>query len=178
MKSLLRILWYLRPFRPLVSLTFFCAALTTVFDLLPPWLIKVIIDDVIAANQFTLLPWVLGGLVLAYGMKNLFNALRIRFNNTLEQRVVFSLRQQVFHKLQGLSVSYFENRSTGEIMSRVVNDTEHVERIFIDGLEGILSASLTLLGIIGILFWINWKLALLALLPIPILVLSAIGFSR
>lgn len=178
MKSLLRILGYLRPFRPLVLLTFFCATLTTAFDLLPPWLIKVIIDDVIAANQFVLLPWVLGGLVLAYGMKNLFNALRIRFNNTLEQRVVFSLRQQVFHKLQGLSVSYFENRSTGEIMSRVVNDTEHVERIFIDGLEGILSASLTLLGIIGILFWINWKLALLALLPIPILVLSAIGFSR
>ena len=71
-----------------------------------------------------------------------------------------------------------ENRSTGEIMSRVTNDTEHVERIFIDGLEGILTASLMLIGITVILFTLNWKLALLALLPIPLLILSAIKFSH
>ena len=178
MKSLLRILGYLRPHRPLVIATFICAALTTVFDLLPPWLIKVIIDDVIQAQQMSLLPWVLGGLVFALALKNVFNSLRIRFNNILEQRVIFHLRQQIFHVLQRLSLNFFENRSTGEIMSRVMNDTEHVERIFVDGLEAILTASLTLIGITCVLFSLNWKLALLAMIPIPVLVLSAIGFSR
>ncbi|MCH8041054.1 MAG: ABC transporter ATP-binding protein [Candidatus Binatia bacterium] len=178
MTFLFRIFSYLRSHRPLVFATFSCAALATVFDLVPPWLIKIVIDDVIQAQQMALLPWVIGGLVLAYGLKSFFNSLRIRFNNTLEQRVIISLRQEVFHALQRLSISYFEDRSTGELMSRVVNDTEQVERIFIDGLEGMLTASLTLIGITIMLFAINWKLALLALLPIPILVVSAVGFSR
>lgn len=178
MRSLFRILEYLRPYRPLVVTTFSCAALTTGLDLLPPWLIKVIIDDVIQPYDLTLLPWVLGGLLLAYLLKNVLNSLRIRFNNTLEQRVVFDLRQQVFHALQRLSIRYFEDRSTGEIMSRVTNDTEHVERIFIDGLEGMLTAALTLLGITVMLFVLNWKLALLSLVPIPILVISGIAFTK
>lgn len=117
-------------------------------------------------------------LVVAYVCKNVFASLRIRLNNLLEQRVVCDLREQVFAALQRLSVSYFESRSSGEIMSRVTNDTEHMERIFVDGLEGMLTASLTLAGITIMLFALNWKLAALALLPIPILVVSASLFTR
>ena len=178
MNVLFRILGYLRPHRSLTLTTLSFAALATVFDLLPPWLLKVIIDDVIQADQFFLLPWVLGGLVLAYAFKNVANSLRIRLNNILEQRVVFQLRQQVFHALQRLSIGFYEDRSTGEIMSRIMNDTEHVERIFIDGLEGMVTALLTLIGITAVLFVVNWQLALLALVPIPILMVSAVKFSR
>lgn len=147
-------------------------------ELVPPWLIKVVIDDVIQAQHFALLPWVIGGLVGAVAIKNGFASLRIRLNNTLEQRVVHDVRSQVFAALQRQSVSFFERRSTGEIMSRVTSDTEHVERIFIDGIEGLLTASLTLIGITTMLFLLNWKLALLALLPIPVLILSATFFTR
>lgn len=178
MKSLLRVLTYLAPYRALVCLTFFFAALTTGLELLPPWLIKVVIDDVLPAGNMDLLSWVLIGLILAYGLKNLFNSLRIRFNNMLEQRVVHRLRQEVFEALQRLSLNYYENRSTGEIMSRVVNDTEHVQRIFIDGFEGMLTATLTLVGITTILFVLNWKLALLVLLPVPILIVGGVFFTR
>ncbi|GJL55859.1 MAG: putative ABC transporter ATP-binding protein YknV [Nitrospirales bacterium] len=178
MKPLGRVLSYLAPHRSLVTLTFLCAALATALDLLPPWLIKVVIDDVIPNHDTQLLPLVLIGLFLAYAFKNLFNSLRIRFNNTLEQQVVFELRGQVFSALQRLSLNYFENRSTGEIMSRVTNDTEHIERIFIDGLEGMLTASLTLIGITIILFTLNWKLACFVLIPIPILIVTGIGFTR
>lgn len=178
MKSLFRILSYLAPHRSLVILTFLCAALATGLDLLPPWLIKIVIDEVIPNHDIALLPQILIALFCAYAFKNLLNSLRIRFNNKLEQQVVFELRGQVFSALQRLSLNYFENRSTGEIMSRVTNDTEHVERIFIDGLEGMLTASLTLLGITTILFALNWKLALLILLPVPILVLSGIVFTK
>ncbi len=178
MKSLVRIFSYLAPHRSLVILTFLCAALATALDLLPPWLIKIVIDEVIPNHDMALLPQILLGLFLAYAFKNLLNSLRIRFNNTLEQHVVFDLRGEVFSALQRLSLNYFENRSTGEIMSRVTNDTEHVERIFIDGLEGMLTASLTLIGITVILFTLNWQMALLVLLPVPILVFSGIGFTR
>jgi ABC-type multidrug transport system fused ATPase/permease subunit len=162
----------------LVCVTFFFAALTTGLELLPPWLIKIVIDDVLPAHNMDLLWWVLLGLLLAYGLKNLFNSLRIRFNNMLEQRVVHRLRREVFEALQRLSLNYYENRSTGEIMSRVVNDTEHVQRIFIDGFEGMLTATLTLVGILTILFILNWKLALLVLLPIPSLIIGGVFFTR
>lgn len=178
MKLLLRFMTYLRPYRGLVALTFIFAALTTVLELLPPWLIKIVIDDVLLAENWDLLPWVLIGLVTAYGLKNLFHSLRIRFNNMLEQRVVHRLRLEVFEALQRLSLTYYENRSTGEIMSRVVNDTEPVQRIFIDGFEGMLTATLTLVGITSILFWLNWHLALFVLLPIPILVVGGMYFTR
>ena len=178
MKTLLRIVGYLRPYRPLAVTTLFCAGLTTALELVPPWLIKIVIDDVIQARQVALLPWLMIGLLAAYGLKNLFASLRIRLNNTLEQRVVHDLREQVFAALQRLSISFFEQRSTGEIMSRVTGDTENVERIFIDGLEGLLTASLTLIGITVMLFALNWKLALLSMLPIPLLVLSATWFTR
>ncbi len=151
--------------------------LTTALELVPPYLLKVVIDDVIQARRTGLLIWVIAGFLLAYGLRSLLASLRIRLNNTVEQRVVFDLREQVFAALQRLSVSYYESRSTGEIMSRVNNDTEHVERIFIDGIEGLLTASLTLIGITIMLFRLNWKLAFLSLIPIPVLVASASVFT-
>ena len=178
MKSLLRVLRYIAPYRFLALTTFLCAGFTTAIELIPPWLMKVTIDDVIQKAHPEVLPWVILGLLSAYCARNLFASLRIRLNNTLEQRVVHDLRAQVFAALQRLSISYYENRSTGEIMSRVNNDTEHVERIFIDGLEGLLTASLTLIGITVLLFALNWKLALLSLIPIPLLIVSALIFTK
>ncbi|HJR78168.1 MAG TPA: ABC transporter ATP-binding protein [Nitrospiraceae bacterium] len=178
MKSLLRVLSYLKPFRGLAVLTFLFAGLATALELVPPYLLKVVIDDVIEAKRPELLWWVLGALLAAYLLRNVCSSLRVRFNNMLEQKAVHTLRTEVFGALQRLSLSYFENRSTGEIMSRVTSDTEHVERIFVDGLEGLLTASLTLAGITVMLFALNWKLALLSMVPIPILVVSASWFTR
>ena len=179
MKSLLRVLRFIKPYRRLAVLTFACAATAAAIELLPPWLLgKLIIDDVIVGQNHALLPWAIAALLLAYAGKNVASSLRIRFNNTLEQSVIFDLRDQVFAALQRLSISYYENRSTGEIMNRVNNDVEHVERIFIDGIESLLMSSLTLIGISVILFSLDWKLAFLSLLPIPVLVYAASYFTN
>ena len=160
-----------------MALTFTAASAAAALELVPPWLVKLVIDDVIGKSQISLLPSLIAGLLLAHAGKNLAASLRIRFNNTLEQQVIYDLRSEVFAALQHLSISYFENRSTGEIMSRINNDVEHVEKIFIDGLESLLMSSLTLIGISIILFSLNWKLAALSLLPIPVLVYSASYFT-
>jgi ABC-type multidrug transport system fused ATPase/permease subunit len=177
-KTLLRVLQYLSPHRSLVVGTFLFAGLATAFELIPPWLIKVIIDDVIQGGKTQLLVWVFLALCGAYVLRNLCGSMRIRLNNGLEQQVVHDLHVQVFSALQRLSISFYENRPTGEIMSRVLNDTEHMQRIFVDGLEEIITAGLTLIGIMIMLFMLNWKLALLALVPIPILVVGAALFTK
>lgn len=178
MNSLLRVLSYLKPFRMLAVVTFVCAGLATALELVPPYLVKIVIDDVIQTKRPEMLIWVLGALLGSYVLRNLMSSMRVRFNNLLEQKAVHTLRMQVFGALQRLSLSYFENRSTGEIMTRVTSDTEHVERIFVDGLEGLLTASLTLIGITIMMFFLDWKLALLSLVPIPILIVCAAWFTK
>jgi ATP-binding cassette, subfamily B, bacterial len=177
MRSLFRVIRYIKPYRRLAYLTLACAVLTTSLEMVPPWLLKRVIDDVIRADNLPLLKWVIAGLVLAYLGRNLLNSARIRFNNTLEQRVIYDMRDQIYRRLQGLSVSYYENRATGEIMSRVVNDVNNLERIFIDGVEAMVMAGLTLLGIMTVLLYLNWRLALIALIPIPFLTLGATIFT-
>ncbi len=162
----------------LAVVTFVCAGLATALELVPPYLVKIVIDDVIQAKRPEMLVWVLAALLGSYVLRNLMSSMRVRFNNLLEQKAVHTLRMQVFGALQRLSLSYFENRSTGEIMTRVTSDTEHVERIFVDGLEGLLTAALTLIGITIMMFVLNWKLALLSLLPIPILIVCAAWFTK
>jgi ATP-binding cassette subfamily B protein/subfamily B ATP-binding cassette protein MsbA len=162
----------------LAALILLFAVGVTLADLLPPWLIKITIDDVIQGKNQSLLPWILMALLGTFLIKNLCAMIRIRLNNTLEQKVIFDLRDHVYRCLQGLSLRYFENRSTGEIMSRVINDVNNVERVFIDGIENLVMALLTLCGITIALFFMSWKLALIALMPIPILVVSAFFFTK
>ena len=175
MRALLRVGQYLRAHRGWATATFLCAALVTMVDLLPPWLIKVVIDRVIQDGQTGLLPWILLTLVGAYAVRHLVNGVRIYCNNALEQRVIHHLRGDVHRTLLSQSFSFFENRATGELMSRVTNDVENLERIFVDGIEHFLVAVLTLLGITVMMLTLNWKLALLALLPVPII---AFGMAR
>lgn len=178
MKSLFRVIGYLKPHWPLALMTFGAAVLVTLIELLPPWLIKLIIDDVIKGGRISWLPWLILGLLSAYFFKNLLAIGRIWSNNLLEQHVIYGLRDQVYRALQCLSISYFENRSTGELMSRVINDVNNLERIFIDGIEAILMSGLTLIGITAVLFYLNWRLALLSLVPVPFLILGASLFTR
>jgi ATP-binding cassette subfamily B protein/subfamily B ATP-binding cassette protein MsbA len=154
-------------------LTLFLAISTTLLDLVPPWLIKVIVDSLVEGKESS---WIYGpivGLAGIYLARNFTNHRRIMVNNKVEQSVVFDLRSDVYRALQNLSMSYFENRSTGELMSRANDDVNYVERIFIDGVEQVVTAILTLIGISAILFYMHWKLAVVALLPIPFLVYGA-----
>mgnify|MGYP003388467305 FL=1 len=178
MNSLLRVLSYLKPYKKAVSLTLGFAILTTLLDLIPPWIIKVIIDELVDGKKTSLINWVVVGLIGVYFLRNFLNYQRIMFNNRLEQNVVFDMRSNVYKALNQLSINFFENRSTGELMSRVNDDVNYVERIFIDGVEQVVTAILTLTGITIILFYLHWKLALVALLPIPLLIWGASIYTK
>ncbi len=173
MKSLFRVLGYLKPYKKYVAVTLGFAILTTLLDLVPPWLIKIIVDQLVDGVPGETIYWVVLSLVLAYFGRNFSNYKRIVLNNVLEQKVVFDIRSHVFRSLQNMSLNYYENRATGEIMSRVNDDVTYVERIFVDGIEQCVTAVLTLAGIMIIMFTLHWKLALASLIPLPLLILGA-----
>lgn len=177
-RSILKVLSYIDKNQHLALGMLIFAVLTTLCDLIPPWLIKLIIDKALPSGDRRYLALLVAGVVIAYVLRNVSNSLRIRTNNTLEQRVIFAMRNDVYAALQRLPIPFYEKTSTGQLMSRVNDDINNVERVFIDGTEQFVVAVLTLAGITCVLFSMNWRLACVALLPIPLLAVSATLFTR
>ncbi len=165
-----RVSAYLMRYRGLFVLTIALAVGSTLFLVSIPQVIKWIVDDVIAAGRRDLLLWGVAALTGCYFLRDAFNSLRIRVNNTLEQKVLVDLRGDLHSRLLDLPVGYYDKRQTGEIASRVIEDVQNVERALLDGTEQGVVAILTLLGISGILFFQQPLLATLVLAPLPFVV--------
>src|SRR6185503_8212234 len=102
---------------------------------------------------------------------------RIRINNTFEQNVIFDMRREVFHRLQRLPVNYFDQRASGDLMTRVIEDVNSVERVLIDGTEQGVVALLSVFGILGCLLYRDAMLASVALVPLPFLAGGALWYT-
>src|SRR5438067_13656587 len=103
------------------------------------------------------------GFLEAFLLLDLFNSLRIRINNTFEQNVIFDMRRHVYACLQRLPVNYFDQRASGDLMTRVIEDVNSVERVLIDGTEQGSVALLGIAGVAAIMFVTNPLLGLIAL---------------
>ena len=100
------------------------------------------------------------------------NALRVRFNNTFEQKVIFALRHDLYGTLQKLPLRWYDSRATGDIITRVIDDVTAMERVLIDGVEQGIIASLQIIAVGVIIFSTNAKLAAWMLLPVPFLLIG------
>ncbi len=154
-----------------------CALLSLGFSFVYPKLTQFTIDQVIGKKQFGLLTPVMLGLLGAFLLRDLFNSLRIRINNTFEQNVIYDMRREVFSRLERLSVHYFDQRASGDLMTRVIEDVNSVERVLIDGTEQGTVAILSVIGVMLILFSTNPGLAAVALVPLPILAAGALLYT-
>ncbi|MEC8929327.1 MAG: ABC transporter ATP-binding protein [Verrucomicrobiota bacterium] len=178
--EVIRRVWvYVRPYYGLAATTIGCAVLSLIFALTYPKLTQVIIDEIIKNNtgDTQLLGWAVLGLAGAFFLRDLFNSIRIRVNNHFEQNVIFDMRRDVFAKLQRHPVSYFDKRASGDLMTRVVEDINNVERVLIDGTEQGTVAILCIGGISVILFLTNPFLAAIALAPLPLLAIGALWYT-
>ena len=99
--------------------------------------------------------------------------MRIRVNNTLEQKVLIDLRRDLHDKLMELPIGYFDSRKSGDIASRVIEDVQSVERVILDGTEQGSTALLTIIGTASVLFYFEPILATLMILPIPIMIVMS-----
>jgi ABC-type multidrug transport system fused ATPase/permease subunit len=154
-----------------------CAVLAQLAGFAYPKLTQLVIDDVIGKGQAELLLPVVLGLFAAFAFRDGFNSLRIRLNNTFEQHVVLDIRNEVFRKLQRLPTTWFDRRTSGDVVTRVIEDVNSMERLLIDGTEQGVVAILGLLGVGTILFWTHPMLAVVAIVPIPFLFGGALWYT-
>jgi ATP-binding cassette, subfamily B, bacterial len=177
MKTVWRVLVYLKRYPWLAAGTLVCAIFGTLMVIVFPSVTKWIIDDVVRANRpDKLLPLILLAAV-AFLIQHFFNSLRIILNNTFEQKVIFDLRSDLYSHIQLLPLRWFDNRATGDLMTRVIEDVNSVERVLIDGIEQGVVAVLQIVIVVAVMFYWNAKLALLALAPLPLLIAGALAYT-
>jgi ATP-binding cassette subfamily B protein len=177
MNTVWRVFAYLKRYPWMAAGTLACAILSTLMVIVFPATTKWIIDDVVRAQRpDKLLPLILVAAV-AFLVQHVFNSLRIILNNTFEQRVIFDLRSNLYSHIQLLPLRWFDNRATGDLMTRVIEDVNSVERVLIDGIEQGVVAILQVVIVVGVMFYLNVKLALLALLPFPLLIAGALAYT-
>ena len=177
MKTVCRVFAYLKRYPWIAAATLTCAILSTVMVIIFPTVTKWIINDVVRGNHpEKLLPLILLA-ALAFLVQHAFDALRIVLNNTFEQKVIFDLRSDLYSHIQLLPLRWFDNRATGDLMTRVIEDVNSVERVLIDGIEQGVVAVLQIVIVLAAMFYLNTTLALLALAPFPLLIAGALTYT-
>jgi ABC-type multidrug transport system fused ATPase/permease subunit len=167
-----RLFSLLKPYWQVLSLIAFLLVASIILELTPPLIQANIIDEVIGARDLPRLGILLGTLVGLYVAQQLVNAGDMYTRHKLGGKFILDLRVKLYEYLQRLSLSFFEHTSTGELMSRVTNDVNALEHFVTHGATFLILDFFRLLGAAGVLLWLNWQLALLVCIPIPILAIA------
>ena len=174
----LRLLGYVRPYRARMIVAVIALSIGTILGLLMPLIIRVVVDVVFVEknlallNRFTL---ILTLIFLTQAVFSFVNRYNIGYTG---ERVVADLRQQLYDHLVSLSLRFFADRRTGELVSRVSNDVTLLQAAVTENLVSLLQQSLTLIGGIIFLLWLDWRLTAIILLGIPPITLTMVYLGR
>ncbi len=177
MNNIFRVFAWVRRYPLLAASTLGCAIAAVLCGLVFPKAVQQIMDVVIPQGRGDLLGfWVLMTLG-AYFARDLLNGLRIFLNNSFEQKVIYDLRSDLYARLQRLPLPWFDGRPTGDIMTTVAEDVTAVERVLIDGIEQGLVAIIQVVAFSILLFQLDVRLGVIALLPLPFLAAGALFYT-
>jgi ATP-binding cassette subfamily B protein len=179
MKTVRFLLGYTKTYRGSLAITVASMILLVGVQLLVPWLVKTMIAAVqeqIAAAMTIVTRLAIIALV-AYVARAGLQFLRSYYAHVAGWSVVADVRKDVYEHLQRLSLRFYEDRQTGQLMSRMVNDTNLFEQLIAHAVPDVMVNVLTLVGVSAVLLSMNVKLMLLTLIPIPFIVLAMRGFA-
>ncbi|HET6384417.1 MAG TPA: ABC transporter ATP-binding protein [Armatimonadota bacterium] len=177
-----RVLWRLlrstRPYALALTIISLISLVSTAMSLAPPYLTKILIDQVFGKRRFNILGEIVAALagiqVVSMGLGMWAGRLRVFLAN----RLAFDGRNNVLSALQRLPLAFFERHQIGVITSRVIKDSDAVFDFWVEQSDQIVENVLLVLGVGGMLFFMNWRLALLVLIPFPFILGTATLIRR
>lgn len=167
-----------RPYQKKVIWSLVLAILLAVLSPVRPYLIQITVNQYIRNG---LLDWVVRITIIQAVFLVIETTFRFLFSfltSWLGQTVVKDLRVKVFNKVIYLNLSQFDKTPIGTLTTRTINDIESINDIFSDGLIPIIADLLSIISILGVMFWVDWKLALISLAPFPVLILATYFFKE
>lgn len=173
-----RLLRYLKPYWRLVAVALTLTLFTNVLVSLQPYFTKVAVDDFIVPKQ-TEGVWIFAlaffGLFL---FRFVFSYIQEVLLNMVGQRVMFDLRTEIFTKLQRQEVAYYDKYPVGRIITRLTSDVDALNELFTSGVIDVLGDLVVIFAIVGMMFWLDWKLAIASLITVPLLFAATNWFRK
>lgn len=186
-KAARRLFRYLAPYKRLVVIALLLTAGLNLVRQLGPLLTKWAIDDYVAPaaagtmaldSAFDGIMWLaiayIGSLALTLGVGYFQDVLL----NTIGQRVMYDLREEIFAKLQSIEVSFYDNNPVGRLITRLTTDVDSLNELFTSGVVEVLGDIVLIAGALGMMFYFNWKLAIVSLTVVPLLWAATMWFRR
>lgn len=150
-------------------------ALTT---LAVPWIIRNIIDEVLAAKNLVALNWIAFGILVLFFLRGVFSYLQGYLMSYIANRVIIDIRNEVYARVQRLSLRFFDTRKTGSLMSRLTNDIGALQTAIVDNFVNIVKESVILIGSVVGMVILHWRLTLLCVIIVPLVSITIKYFGR
>ncbi|WP_404430390.1 ABC transporter ATP-binding protein [Sutcliffiella horikoshii] len=169
---------YYKPYKWLFILDFSCAVLVGLLELAFPIAVNQVIDKLLPQENWTFIVWACIGLLGIYAINTGLHYVVTYWGHMLGINIETDMRRKLFQHMQKLSFGYYDNNKTGHSISRLTKDLEEIGEVAHHGPEDVFVALMTLIGAFFIMLSINWKLAILSFLVIPLLMILAIYFNK
>ncbi len=180
-----RLLWYLRPYKGRVVLAVVLSLITAALATMVPYFSKIVVDSYIlpgvegkisADAAMSGVRWVSFWFLLALAFGFAFSVAQVLVMQIVGLRTTFDLRMEIFRHLQRLPMSFYDKNPVGRLVTRATTDVDTLNELFASGVVAMLSDSFKMLAFVGIMLWMDWKLALITLGVLPLILLVTILF--
>ena len=168
MKNYKRLLQYIRPYLKRLGLAIVCIVVAAACNLYLPWIIKDMVDKVLADKDMVMLYVICVSIVVVFLIRGIFYYGQSYLVSYIGQKVVIDVREVMFRKFQRMPMAYFDKHQTGETMSYITNDVSAIQSALVDQLIEMVTESSILIGSIAMMLYLDWKLSLLTLVVIPL----------
>lgn len=174
----LRLVRYLRPYWGWGLFAFACMILQPLAASGRVYLIKVVIDDVLQPRNVALLPWVVAAYLALAGIKGIASFFDDYLSTWIGGKAVFQLRSDLYAQMQRLNLTFYNHRRVGDLITRIVNDIASVENLLVNGISDMFTYLASVGFVLAMLFYLNWRLALVALVTAPFMFGVARFYAR
>lgn len=164
----LRILSYIKPYMHRLIFAMFCTIMAAAGNLYLPWIIKDMIDEVLADKNGTMLNWIAASIIAIFVVRGLFWYGQNYLMSYVGQSVIIDIRAAVFKKLQRLSVSFYDKNKTGTIMSYVTNDVNALQSAMVENTIEMITEGFILIGSVVAMIYLDWRLTLFTVCTFPV----------
>ena len=178
MNSYSRLLYFVKPYYKRMIFAVFCMIVAAAAYLVVPWLIKNVVDQVLDEKNMFMLNLIVGAIILIFLIRGFATYGQTYNMSYIGQRVIIDVRESIFNHLQKLSLSYFDRRKTGVIMSNLTNDVAALQTAVVDNLISFITESVTLIGSLVSMLLIDWKLTLVTFITVPVVLIIINVFGK
>jgi len=173
-----RLLGYLRPYWHLAAVALVLTLLTNVLANMQPYFTKIAVDDYITPKQTDGI-WLFAlAFFSLFLFRFIFSYVQEILLNTVGQKVMFDLRTQIYTKLQQQEVAYYDKNPVGRVITRITSDVDALNELFTSGVIDVLGDLVSIVTILGMMFFLDWKLALISLVTVPLLFAATNWFRK